>query len=67
MGENAIEKSQLCSNQWTELGVTLHNFQVMLEYVFMIFFITCNFQVMLEYAFMSLLYVISLGMQLGIC
>ena len=38
MGENAIEKSQLCSNWWTELGVTLHNFQVMLEYVFMIFF-----------------------------
>ena len=51
MEENAIEKSQLCSNWWTELGVTLHNFQVMLEYVFMIF----------------LLYVISLGMQLGIC
>ena len=46
MGENTIEKSQLCSNWWTG-----HNFQVMLECVFMIF----------------LLYVISLGMQLGIC
>lgn len=67
MGENAIAKSQLCSNWWTELGVTLHNFQVMLEYVFMIFFIICNFQVMLQYVFMILLYVISLGMQLGIC
>lgn len=43
MGGNAIEKNQLCSNRWTGICVTFQNFQVMLPYLFMIFFNVCNF------------------------